>query len=166
MAGQEAAAHAKSQSDNLPDFPQTTGWEEWIEDVLSRSVGTVRPAHLKQSLQTLMWQHAGVERSGIGIGQGLVELGKLKSSLTTDMALSHGPSPYHMELQDAVETRLMAGLGEIILTAAGKREESRGAQYRTDYPEQKHTWNTNLIITKSADGISCKKKTDKEERNR
>ena len=166
MAGQEAAAHAKAQSDNLPNFPQTTAWEEWIEDVLSKTVGKVRPAHLKQSLQNLMWQHAGVERSGTGIGQGLVELGKLKSSLTADMALSCGPSPYHMELQDAVETRLMIGVGEIILTAAGEREESRGAQYRTDHPEQKDAWNTNLIIAGRPDNIRCKKKSEKKEKNR
>jgi len=113
-----------------------------------------------------MWQHAGVERSGTGIGQGLAELGKLKSSLTANMALSHGPSPYNMELQDAVETRLMIGVGEIILTAAGKREESRGAQYRTDHPEQKDAWNTNLIITGSPDNICCKKKSGKKEENR
>jgi succinate dehydrogenase/fumarate reductase flavoprotein subunit len=166
MAGQEAAAHAKTQSDNLPDLPQTTGWEEWIVDVLSKPVGTTRPAHLKQSLQNLMWQHGGVERSGTGIRQGLAELGKLKSSLLADMALSHGPRTYHMEIQDAVETRLMIGVGEIILTASGEREESRGAQYRTDHPEQRDAWNTNLIITGSPDNIYCKRKSGKKEENR
>jgi len=163
MAGQEAVAHAKDQSDNLPRFAQTTGWEEWIGEVFSKPAGTVRPVHLKQSLQNLMWQHAGVERSGTGIRQGLAELGNLKLSLTKDLTLCHNNIPYHMELQDAVETRLMVGVGKIILTAAGKRDESRGAHYRTDYREQKDAWNTNLIITQRADGIRCKKKSDKEE---
>jgi succinate dehydrogenase/fumarate reductase flavoprotein subunit len=166
MAGQGAAASATARSDRFPDFSQTAEWEDWIGEILSKSVGNVRPVYLKQSLQNLMWRYAGVERSGNGIRQGLDELKRLKSSITEDLTLSHGTRPYHMELQDAVETRLMLGAGEMILTAAGARKESRGAQYRTDHPETKDAWNTNLVVTKSLDGICCRKKSKEKEKNR
>ena len=159
LAGQQAAAHAKAQGDDFPNLDRPTGWEEWIENLISKRGGAVRPAQLKQSLQNMMWQYAGVERSKTGIKQGLAIIEKLDSALAEDLSLCHGATPYHMELQDAIETKLMVGVGKMILTAAGMRDESRGSQFRTDYPTQKETWNTNLIVSQGAEGIHCRKKT-------
>jgi succinate dehydrogenase/fumarate reductase flavoprotein subunit len=63
-----------------------------------------------------------------------------------------------MELQDAIETRLMLSVGKIIMKAANRREESRGAHFRVDCPEQKKEWNANLILTKKGDDVSCDRK--------
>ena len=129
-----------------------------MESLLAKPGATVLPIHLKQAFQDLMWRRAGVKRTGEGIQKGLFRLSDIRESLHKDLGLSHGPKPYHMELQDAVETKLMLDLGEIILTAAGKRKESRGAHFREDFPEQKKDWNTNLVVSNREDGLHCEKR--------
>ncbi|MGA2957643.1 MAG: FAD-binding protein [Thermodesulfobacteriota bacterium] len=157
-AGQAAARFASRQTGSLPSFSAKTEWEEWIEKLLEKPRTATGPLVLKKSLQDCMWKNAGVIRTGENLKKGLETLNGLETALSDEVALSHGRTPYHMELQDAIETRLMLGVARCIMTAAERREESRGAQYRDDFPKLKEEGRANFILTRVKNEIVCEKR--------
>jgi fumarate reductase (CoM/CoB) subunit A len=157
-AGREAARFAARQKGSFPSFSAETEWEEWIEKLLEKPRPATAPGRLKRALQDCMRKYAGVIRRGEDLKKGLATLGSLQADLGREVALSHGRSPYHLELQEAIETRLMLGVARSILTAAEGREESRGAHYRDDFPEPKEDWRASTILKKARNEIVCEKK--------
>jgi L-aspartate oxidase len=79
------------------------------------------PSHA--ALQQLMWDSAGIERTGDGLREGLARAEAWpRDDAPTDRA--------------GWERRQMAVLARLMLHAALRREESRGAHYRHDFPER------------------------------
>ena len=74
-------------------------------------------------VQRLLWEHAGIERTGEGLRAGLETV---RSWPATEVEPS----------REGHERRWLAVLAELLLTAALTREESRGAHFRTDFPER------------------------------
>ena len=79
------------------------------------------PSHT--AVQTLMWDNVGIERNARGLGEATATTGSWRA---TSEALT----------RPAFEERQMANLARLMLAAATAREESRGAHYRSDYPER------------------------------
>jgi len=156
-AGQRAAQFALRQKE-IPTFFPKNEWDEWIEGLFSRPHAGTPPSRLKRSLQELMWNYVGVERTGEDLIQGLKKLSDFQSALDKELDFRHDFKVYHMELHDAIELRLMLGLAKTIMLAAYKREESRGAHLRVDFPEPKAEWVTNLVLIKKGDDVVCVQK--------
>lgn len=81
------------------------------------------PAPGHGTLQALMWDFAGIERSHEG----------LERALGTATGWANSPARPTREWH---ELREMGTLARLMLKAALLRTESRGAHYRSDYPEQ------------------------------
>jgi succinate dehydrogenase/fumarate reductase flavoprotein subunit len=96
-----------------------------------------------------MWTHIGVGRTAVGIQEGLKQLRTLKE--THCIGLHANDS---RKVKEAIEVTNMLDLGLVIGTSALKRTETRGAHYRLDYPEQKETWHTNIVITMKQNGTA------------
>ena len=79
----------------------------------------------KNFIKRLMWEHVGIVRSGASLNQAMIELEKLSAKLDFDP-----------ENKDEAELINMALVGRLIAKAALDRTESRGAHYRTDFPER------------------------------
>jgi succinate dehydrogenase/fumarate reductase flavoprotein subunit len=154
-AGQTAAQYAFQQREKPHPLSTRTEWEEWIEGLLSKQRRDSDLIRLRKSLQEVMWKYAGVERTDDDLSKGLQELSHIQSILEKETVLSHGAMPYHNELHDAIELRLMVNISRAIMAAAKKREESRGAHLRTDFPVQSMDWNANLVVAKKKDDINC-----------
>lgn len=80
----------------------------------------------RAELQALMWKHAGILRDGEGLRAARVHLAALRGA----------GEPGAMSQRAALEERQMATVASVVLEAAIRREESRGAHFRTDHPER------------------------------
>jgi L-aspartate oxidase len=77
---------------------------------------------LIQKVQSLMWQHVGVVREGKNLRQVVTELIAMREQAPTSVG------------RRALEAHNILDAGLLIARSALAREESRGAQYRLDFP--------------------------------
>ena len=107
------------------------------------------PLHIKKELQQMMWEYAGVIRSEEGLKKALEELKNYKSaSLETGKSLR-----MNEKLIAALDIKNMLPTCEMILKSALARKESRGAHYRSDYPDTKKEGKKNIMCVPSKKGI-------------
>jgi L-aspartate oxidase len=93
-------------------------------------------ASAKAKLQEAMWKHVGLVRNGAGLKQTLEMLNQLYQQFGK-------PAPLRRE----IELANMINTAWLITRSAWQRQESRGAHYRTDYPElDDEHWNCHQLL--------------------
>lgn len=105
-----------------------------IQSLLNQS-GTMRIDQLRQAFQDCMTQYCGVFRTQELMSEGLNQLKQLQQKYQ-QIYLGDQGSCWNTELIEALELRSLMVVGEVILTSALNRKESRGAHSREDYPER------------------------------
>jgi L-aspartate oxidase len=70
-----------------------------------------------------MWKHVGIVRTGAGMKQAITRLGEI------------GKYFGHPHSRGEFEARNLQIAGLLVAQCALAREESRGAHYRTDFPD-------------------------------
>ncbi|NES21925.1 MAG: succinate dehydrogenase/fumarate reductase flavoprotein subunit [Symploca sp. SIO3E6] len=105
-----------------------------IKALLEQS-GTIRINQLRQNLQDCMSQYCGVFRTQELMGVGLQELKQLQQQLP-QIYLDDKDKCWNTEVIEALELRNLTVVGEVILSSALNRQESRGAHSREDYPQR------------------------------
>jgi succinate dehydrogenase / fumarate reductase flavoprotein subunit len=108
--------------------------QEQINALLNQS-GTTRIGQLRQAFQDCMTDYCGVFRSQKLMSEGLNQLQQLQQQYQ-QIYLDDKGNSWNTEIIEALELRSLMVVGEIILTAALNRQESRGAHCREDYPER------------------------------
>jgi succinate dehydrogenase / fumarate reductase flavoprotein subunit len=108
--------------------------KEQIEYLLGKS-GTIRIAKLRQEFQDCMTDHCGVFRSAETMKAGIDRIAELKEKYN-DIYLDDKGSCFNTEITEALELKSLMVVGEIILTSALNRQESRGAHSRPDFPNR------------------------------
>jgi L-aspartate oxidase len=94
------------------------------------------------ALRDLMWRHVGIVRSGRSLQRAAEGLAAVRqSSARIPRTAREG-----MEL-DSVLT-----VAELVLEAAQTRTESRGAHFRTDFPEPRPEWRKHICISRGPNG--------------
>jgi L-aspartate oxidase len=94
---------------------------------------------LKRSIKSLMWKNVGIERQGELLAE------------TTERLDNWARYVFFKEFYDPSgwEVQNMLMLSKIITICALRRQESRGAHFRIDFPETDDiNWKKNQIITK------------------
>ncbi|MEZ3118155.1 L-aspartate oxidase [Halobaculum sp. MBLA0147] len=107
---------------------------------LANSSGDYTPREVLSDLQTLMWEHAGLLRDGDQLRAGLEQLEAVRNA-ADDMAV--GPLGSR-SFEFAIDVGFSLTVAETVLRGALDREESRGAHYRTDFPERDPEWRQNI----------------------
>jgi L-aspartate oxidase len=79
----------------------------------------------RDSLRDLMWERAGLERDAAGLGAAAATLADWRADDSTPAGR---------------EDANLLDLGRLVVHAALRREESRGAHCRTDFPEPRGGW--------------------------
>ena len=88
----------------------------------------------REAVQTLMWEQVGIERDAMGLADAAACLASFEAAL---------PSA---STREAHELRSIVTCGRLAASAALLREESRGAHYRSDFPEPRERWQRHLVF--------------------
>lgn len=100
---------------------------------------------IRNAMRDLMWEHAGVVRSGRGLEGALRALEELGARL--EAAAVPGGPPYNLAWQAWLDARNQCLAARLIAASALERRESRGAHYRADYPAPDDArWLVNVTV--------------------
>ena len=102
-------------------------------EFLHRSGGRERLATLREEMQKTMEESAGIYRSGDALARAADRLRELRERFG-DLRIEDQSRTFNTERVAALELSFMLDVAEVIVNAALRREESRGAHQRTDFP--------------------------------
>jgi succinate dehydrogenase / fumarate reductase, flavoprotein subunit len=134
-AGQHAARVAHSMG--LPEAPrgQLAQEEESIAEIVGRERSGRRVSEIKEELGATMDKYVAVFRDEDGLRTALETVRRLKEEAQSP-AIDDRGTVFNQDLLGALELQFMLDNAECIVVSALERKESRGAQYRTDFPER------------------------------
>jgi fumarate reductase flavoprotein subunit len=90
---------------------------------------------LRERLLDVMWDKVGVIREGAGLRQGLARIDELERELMAS-GLADGSRPFNLTWHDWLNLQSLIEVSKAIVAAALKRENSRGAHFREDFPQE------------------------------
>jgi succinate dehydrogenase / fumarate reductase flavoprotein subunit len=106
---------------------------------------------IQKDLQELMQDNVGIVRTESEMQYALGQLEQLKHR--ANRAATSGNREYNPNWHTALDLKNLLTASEAITRAALERKESRGAQFREDYPSKEERFSgVNTIVSKSADG--------------
>ena len=152
IAGEHAARYSKDQTDFLEI--DTEEIEEVVEETLeplSREGGE-NPAKVVSELREMMQNKAGIIRTGVLLEEALVELEEFR--IRAASTSPGGGRMYNPGWHQALEIEAMVDVSKMCAISALRREESRGAHTRDDFPDTDHGhWGeVNSVIVMGDDG--------------
>jgi succinate dehydrogenase / fumarate reductase, flavoprotein subunit len=116
-----------------------------IKSFLKQSDGE-KPLEMLRKIKDLMWNNVGIVRDAEKLRAAGVEIKKLQEE-------ARGLSTSNLvELQLCLEIQDMLQTAEAIIVPAQVRKESRGAHYRSDYPQMDPAWEKNIRLLKNTSG--------------
>jgi fumarate reductase flavoprotein subunit len=134
-AGKAAAEHALRQSSNSAHVAAQLHDERvrLERDVLGKTGGRERIADLRDQMQKALEESAGIYRDGAKLARAAGRLRELQAR-AADVAIQDHSRTFNTERIAALELACMLDVAEAIVESALRREESRGAHQRTDFP--------------------------------
>ena len=134
-SGEHAAARAKTMPMPTTPASKLADVEANIAAIISRPAGGRRIAAIKEELGTTMNRYCAVFRDADGLAEAHEIIRRLKEEAPKASIDDRG-SVFNQDVIAAIELGYMLDVAEGILVAAQERKESRGAQFRTDFPER------------------------------
>jgi succinate dehydrogenase / fumarate reductase, flavoprotein subunit len=157
-SGEHAAARAASMGPPALDTNARLREDAAMIDAIvarGRDGGPTPPrrvSEIKNELGELMNDHAAVFRDEQGLQSALEVIGRLKEE-TGKAWIDDRGTVFNQDVLGAIELGFMVDCAEATVVAALERKESRGAQFRTDYPERNDgEWLKHIDISLGADG--------------
>jgi succinate dehydrogenase / fumarate reductase flavoprotein subunit len=137
--GRRSGEHAASRAIQAP-MPATpparvADTEKNIAAIISRDSGGRRVASIKGELGDAMNDYVAVFRDADGLAKAHEIVRRLKEQATTATVDDRGKI-FNQDVIGAIELGYMLDVAEATVVAAQERKESRGAQFRTDFPER------------------------------
>jgi succinate dehydrogenase / fumarate reductase flavoprotein subunit len=149
--GDDMARHCEDT--DLPTLPvdATTQTLDLLDGILTRRTGD-NVADIRAELQDSMFDLAFVVRTE----ESLAKMGEIVGSLRERydrIAITDKGTVYNTDLMEAVEVGFLLDCAATLVSAAGARDESRGAHYREDHPlRDDANWLKHSLAYRSDDG--------------
>jgi succinate dehydrogenase / fumarate reductase flavoprotein subunit len=152
-AGEHAAARSASMGmPNVAANAQLRRDVVAIDSIIARDRSGRRVSEIKHELGELMNKYAAVFRDEAGLQTALQTIGRLKEESERAWIDDRG-TVFNQDVLGAIELGYMVDCAETIVVGALERKESRGAQFRSDYPERNdEEWLKHIDITLGSDG--------------
>ncbi|MCC6188485.1 MAG: FAD-binding protein [Anaerolineales bacterium] len=149
IAGRHAALHARR---NVA-LPQSTVKDEHrrLTDLLETPERLeLRPKDALNTLKDIMYRHVGIVRSAQGLEEGLEKLHRLEAEDLPRVGVGPG-KVFNWEWIWKCELLGMVEQAKLYTQAALMRTETRGAHFRSDFPQTDNVkWLRNIVVQKVA----------------
>jgi len=150
-AGEHAAKHAKEQKHGWIDEAEVKASMDWALHFMDAPKGDENPYKVQQDLQKMMQAQVGIVRKEDEMRAALEEITKLKAR--ADAVQAPANREYNPGWHTCMDLSNLLIVSEALTKCAIERRESRGAQFREDFPEKsKEFGGVNMIIKKGVDG--------------
>ncbi|WP_299367763.1 FAD-binding protein [uncultured Tateyamaria sp.] len=119
---------------------------------LTRAPDLILP--LRKQLQEVMWDEVGVMRTEAGMKRGLDGIAQV-SDVLMDVGVDASNLAFNLTWHDWLNLRSLCDISEVITKAGIARENSRGAHYREDYPDDGGLENSDFTVaTRDGDTVN------------
>ncbi len=153
------AGAAAAQFASLQEAPGTAILAQAIdeqhrleENFLRKSGGRERASTLREEMQHIMEDCAGIYRNGPALAAAQQNLRKLQER-SANLALDDHSFTFNTDLTTALELTFMLEVAESMVASALQRTESRGAHQRTDFPARNdEKFLAHSLVSRAADG--------------
>ena len=109
--------------------------------------GSIKPQEFKENIKRLMWEKVAIVREEKTLNEALKELQEMQEDLV-NLNVSD-KKQYNTELVTALEVINMVEICILTVKSAILRRESRGAHFRSDFPETDDNWKKSIVMSKN-----------------
>ncbi len=134
-SGEHAAERAAGMTMPRPAESHLADERRMIQDILDREPTGRRISEIKDELGEMMNEKCAVFRDEAGLTEAHATIHRLKEEASVAAVDDHG-TVFNQDVLGALELGYMLDVAECIVMGALERRESRGAQFRLDFPER------------------------------
>jgi succinate dehydrogenase flavoprotein subunit len=155
--GRRSGEHAAARATAIPmpsvDDAQLRRDVAMIDEIIGRERTGRRVSEIKEELGTEMNRNVAVFRDEAGLRHAHEIVRRLKEEAKTAYIDDRG-TVFNQDVLGAIELGYMLDCAEATVVASIERKESRGAQFRTDYPERNDdVWLKHIDIGRNGDDV-------------
>jgi succinate dehydrogenase / fumarate reductase flavoprotein subunit len=152
-SGEHAAARASGMSMPTVGDAQLRHDAAQIDEIVGRERTGRRISEIKEELGTEMNRNVAVFRDETGLRHAHEVVRRLKEEATTAYIDDRG-TVFNQDVLGALELGFMLDCAEATVVASIERKESRGAQFRTDFPDRNDDeWLKHIDIGRNGDDV-------------
>ena len=124
-----------------------------IKDIIGRDAGGRRISEIKDELGEMMNQKCAVFRDDAGLTEAHATIRRLKEESDV-AAIDDRGTVFNQDVLGALELGYMLDVAECIVMGALERRESRGAQFRLDFPERDDDeWLKHITLSRNGSDV-------------
>jgi len=160
VAGEEMAAWVRAQGAlHEPDAAEIAAAAAACRAPLGRPAGDIEG--VRQALYELMWDDVGIVRDALGLVRARGALAALEALLDAT-GVDASDLSYNLAWHDWMNLKNLILVSRAICEAALVRENSRGAHYRTDFPDAGDlATSTYSLVQSEGEGFSVRRQAVK-----
>ena len=151
--GRRSGEHAAQRAAGMP-MPSASraalaDEQKMIDQILGRGPGGRRISEIKDELGTMMNEKCAVFRDEAGLTEAHGIIRRLKEEASVAAVDDRG-TVFNQDVLGAIELGYMLDVAECIVVGALERKESRGAQFRLDFPKRDDdTWLKHINLSRN-----------------
>lgn len=117
----------------------------------------VRPIEVKRRVQKLMWDHIGLVRTAARLEESLRAFTDLRENVMPRLKVTNKSRVLNREWMESLELENLLDLAQAMAATSLERNETRGAFYRTDFPQTDPNWTANLWVRRERGRVLVEK---------
>jgi fumarate reductase (CoM/CoB) subunit A len=144
IAGESASKAAKESELKIND-EMVNEEASRIESIIKQ--GSIKPQEFKNRIKSLMWEKVAIVREEKTLNEALGQLQEMQNELENlDV---NEKKQYNTDLVTALEVINMVEICILSVKSAILRRESRGAHFRSDFPQTLDEWKKSIVLSKN-----------------